>query len=622
MSKVDYSQPGSTGYEIPPDLTWMDPANRPLRVVTIGTGISGILMAYQIQKQCPNVEHVLYEKNADVGGTWLENRYPMAGCDVPSHAYTYPFAPNPDWPRYFSYASDIWNYLDRVCKFFDLRRYMVFHTEVVGCYWNEDRGEWTVRLRQHASGSEPREFEDHCHVLVHASGVFNNPQWPQIPGLHDRFQGRVLHTARWPDDYQESQWKSDRVAVIGSGASSIQTVPGMQPTVKHLDVFVRTGVWFGVLAGNTGSQTKEYSPTERDEFRRNPAALVAHAKAIEDQVNGMWGAFYTGSKGQAMGSAFFRQRTANLIKDERLREGLDPPFAFGCRRITPGDPYMESIQKENVHVHFTPVVSCTEKGVVGGDGVERQVDTVVCATGFDASYRPRFPIVGRDGVDLREKWKECPNSYLGLAVPEMPNFFTFIGPTWPIQNGSVIGPLQAVSKYVVQWIKKAQNENLRSFVPRQDRTDQFNDHVQEWVKHTVWKDNCRSWYKNNETGRVNAIWPGSSLHYQQVIDQPRYEDFDIRSFHENPWACLGMGWTIQDRKGPKEADVSPHLGLQEIDPKWYEEVGGNPRILQEQVEGYGSPIPLYGRKESKSWSAIAAKWIPVVLAGWALVRFT
>ncbi|KAE8343375.1 hypothetical protein BDV24DRAFT_31997 [Aspergillus arachidicola] len=572
MSKVDYSQPGSTGYEIPPDLTWMDPANRPLRVVTIGTGISGILMAYQIQKQCPNVEHVLYEKNADVGGTWLENRYPMAGCDVPSHAYTYPFAPNPDWPRYFSYAPDIWNYLDRVCKVFDLRRYMVFHTEVVGCYWNEDRGEWTVRLRQHVGGSEPRDFEDHCHVLVHASGVFNNPQWPQIPGLHDRFQGRVIHTARWPDDYQESQWKHDRVAVIGSGASSIQTVPGMQPTVKHLDVFVRTGVWFGVLAGNTGSQTKEYTPAEKDEFRRNPAALVAHAKAIEDQVNGMWGAFYTGSKGQAMGSASFRQRTANLIKDERLREGLDPSFAFGCRRITPGDPYMEAIQKENVDVHFTPVVSCTEKGVVGGDGVEREVDTIVCATGFDSSYRPRFPIVGRDGVDLREKWKQCPNSYLGLAVPEMPNFFTFIGPTWPIQNGSVIGPLQAVSKYVVQWIKKAQNESLRSFVPRQDRTDQFNDHVQEWVKHTVWKDNCRSWYKNNETGRVNAIWPGSSLHYQQVIDQPRYEDFDIRSFHENPWACLGMGWTIQDRKGPKETDVSPHLDLQEIDPKWWESI--------------------------------------------------
>jgi hydroxyversicolorone monooxygenase len=302
----------------------------------------------------------------------------------------------------------------------------------------------------------------------------------------------VIHTARWPQDYQEEQWKNDRTAVIGSGASSIQTVPGMQPKAKHIDVFVRTGVWFGVIAGNSGSQAKEYNQQERDEFRRNPKALVAHAKAIEGEVNGMWGGFYSGSMGQKMGSAYFRKRMSELIKDERLLQGFTPKFGLGCRRITPGDPYMESIQKENVDVHFTPVESCTEDGVVGGDGVERKVDTIVCATGFDVTYKPRFPIVGRDGIDLRDKWKVCPESYLGLAVPDMPNFMTFIGPTWPIENGSVMAPLYSVSEYAIQLIKKAQNENIRSWVPRQDMTDMFNDHVQEWIKHTVWKDDCRS----------------------------------------------------------------------------------------------------------------------------------
>ncbi len=266
----------------------------------------------------------------------------------------------------------------------------------------------------------------------------------------------------------------------------------MQPHAKHLDVFVRTPIWFGVLAGNAGSQAKEYTPAERETFRRDPSALVAHAREIESAVNGTWGAFYQGSVAHDMAAGYFRRRMGEIIKDERLREGLTPKFGFGCRRITPGDPYMEAVQKENVEVHFTHVERCTEKGVVGGDGVEREVDTIVCATGFDNSFRPGFPLVGRDGVDLRDKWAVNPESYLGLAVPDMPNFMTFIGPTWPIQNGSVMAPLYSVSEYAVKMIRKMQNENLRCWVPRQEVTDRFNEHVQEWAKHTVWADNCRS----------------------------------------------------------------------------------------------------------------------------------
>lgn len=307
----------------------------------------------------------------------------------------------------------------------------------------------------------------------------------------------MVHTANWPDDYKADQWKKERVAVIGSGASSVQAVAGMQPHAGHLDVFVRTGVWFGVLAGNTGAPAKVYSESERTEFKTNPTALVDHAKGIEAEVNGMWGAFYRDSMAQKGASNYFRQRTASIIKDERLAQGFTPKFGFGCRRITPGDPYMEAIQQSNVDVHFTAVASCTEDGVVGADGVERKVDTIVCATGFDNTYRPQFATIGRNGVDLRDKWKKSPEAYLGLAVPEMPNYLTFIGPSWPIQNGSVMAPLHSVSEYAIQLLKKMQNENIRSWVPRQKVTDQFNEHVQEWVKHTVWSDDCRSCRSNS-----------------------------------------------------------------------------------------------------------------------------
>jgi hypothetical protein len=181
--------------------------------------------------------------------------------------------------------------------------------------------------------------------------------------------------------------------------------------------------------------------------------------------------------------------------------------------------------------------------------------------------------VGQNGVDLAEKWKLCPEAYLGLGIPGFPNFLTFIGPNWPVENGSVMGPLYHVSQYAVQLIRKIQCEYIASIAPRQDVTDAFNEHCQEWVRHTVWVEECRSWYKDNETGRVNAVWPGSSLHYIEAIRQPRYEDFEIEYLgpaRKNPWAFLGMG-TV--RALVEKEDASPYLNVGNIDPEWMDALG-------------------------------------------------
>ena len=249
-------------------------------------------------------------------------------CDIPSHAYTLNFALNPDWPRFFSYAPDIQKYLLKVVEVFDLRKYMTFNTEVVRSEWQDDSGKWRVSLRQKSPSGETKEWDEECDLLLYATGILNNYKWPQIKGM-DKFKGKVVHTAIWPEEYQEEEWKNDRVAVIGSGASSIQTVPKMQPHAKHLDIFVRTGVWFVQIANNYG-QNKEYSPEERDEFRRDPKKLLAHAKDIENQVNGLWGAFYTGSEAQKGAQQLFRERMKEFIKDERLLQGFTPKFEVGC----------------------------------------------------------------------------------------------------------------------------------------------------------------------------------------------------------------------------------------------------------------------------------------------------
>jgi len=206
---------------------------------------------------------------------------------------------------------------------------MTFNTEVIRAEWQDEAGKWRVKLRQKTSSGESREFEEECDLLLYATGILNNFKYPDIKGIKS-FKGRIVHTATWPEDYQKEQWKNDRVAIIGSGASSIQTVPNMQPFTKHMDIFVRTGVWFVQIANNYG-QNKEYSQEERDEFRHDPKKLVAHAKDIENQINGLWGTFYTGSEAQKGAQDLFRERMKEFIKDERLLEGFTPKFEVGCK---------------------------------------------------------------------------------------------------------------------------------------------------------------------------------------------------------------------------------------------------------------------------------------------------
>ncbi|EXJ86699.1 hypothetical protein A1O3_03652 [Capronia epimyces CBS 606.96] len=528
LSNGHQQEPSSSSYQIP-DVTYRSPSNRRVKVIAIGAGVSGIQVAYQIQKQCENVDLQIYEKNSTVGGTWLVNRYPGCACDVPSHAYSFNFALNPEWPLFFSRAEDIEQYLEKVVDVFGLRKYMHFNHRVLGSYWNEKEGKWTVKIAQTRPDGTEHEFEDTCDLLLQCTGVLSRPKLPKIEGLNT-FKGKVIHTGAWDMNYDKEQWAKDRVAVIGSGASSVQTVPNMQPFVKHMDVFVRTAVWFVKLADNYGNN-HAYTDEEKAIFRADKKALAAHASHIENQVNGDWSLFFPTSQAQKKAREFFTARMAEHIKDKRLLQGFTPKWSVGCRRVTPGDPYMKAIQEPNVTVHFTGVSRLTPDGVVGEDGIERKVDTVICATGYDVSYHPHHPVIGLHGQSLKEHFGDAPECYLGLAVPNFPNYILFGGPTWPSMNGSALGPLHAVTNYAIQVIKKMQIENIRSLVPRQDVTDEFNAHVQEFVKASVWKDDCRSWYKNPDTGKVFAIWPGSSLHYMQTIGTPRYEDYHV-TYHD------------------------------------------------------------------------------------------
>jgi cation diffusion facilitator CzcD-associated flavoprotein CzcO len=209
---------------------------------------------------------------------------------------------------------------------------MTFNTEVVKAQWDEDSAKWKLHLRQtNVATGQTTDIQDECDVLLHATGVLNNFKWPEIKGI-EKFKGKVVHTARWPEEYQSEEWAKERIAVIGSGASSIQTVPNMQPHVKSMEIFIRTGVWFVDIAGNEGKNIP-YTDQQKRQFASDPKELVKHAKFLEDQVNGVWSVMLKGTPEAEMAKDLFIQRTAGIIKDKRLLEGIIPKFAVGCRYV-------------------------------------------------------------------------------------------------------------------------------------------------------------------------------------------------------------------------------------------------------------------------------------------------
>ncbi|RSL57412.1 hypothetical protein CEP51_014246 [Fusarium floridanum] len=508
------------GYVVP-DVTYKDPKNRRIRVVTIGAGFSGILLAYRIQKELENVEHVIYEKNGDVGGAWLENRYPNCACDVPSHSYVYPFAPNPEWPDFYSKSDAIWSYLDRVTKVFDLRKYMKFNHRVSQAIWDDVEGLWRLKVEKVFKDGSVDEFDTTCDVLLQAAGLLNNPILPKIPG-YATFKGKVIHTAQWPSDFGQEQWKGRKVVVVGAGASAVQTVPGMQPHVDELHVFVRSKTWLVSAAADFA--TDSWSAEKRKEFRENPQKLVEEARRHEVPVNLMWASMFKSSPLQSQAEA--SRKMHEILNRKDLEEGLIPEFPYGCRRVSPGVNFMKAVRNPNVSCHFTPATRITENSVIGEDGTEVKCDTIIFATGFDTTFRPHYKLVGQHGISLADKWKSVPEGYLGVGCPGFPNFLFFFGPAWPVFAGSVTASLTAVSTLALKMIRKIQTDDIKSMAPKQDVTDLFNVHQQTMLHGTVWEDDCSSWYKD-KNGRITAIWPGSGLHFQEVVSEPRWEDYDI-----------------------------------------------------------------------------------------------
>jgi cation diffusion facilitator CzcD-associated flavoprotein CzcO len=480
----------------------------PLKIIHVGCGAAGMLFAHKIRRWLTNYELVIYEKNPVPGGTWYENRYPGCACDVPSHAYSFTFEPNPEWSGFYSYADEIQQYMLDTARKWAVDEFTQYRTEVLSARWMQHSGMWELQLRQlgvQAGEEDEQVFTDTCHVLVNGSGVVNKWKWPDIDGLHE-FQGTLAHSAAWDSTID---WAGKSVAVIGSGSSSIQMVPPMAETAKSLTVFIRNPTYVGPLmhmlvsnketdpdAQDPGSAgIHRYTDKEKKRFREDPDHLLWYRRQIEKMMNGAFPAYIRGSAANLGNKAFWQGTMEKLLAgDPELGKFLIPDWSPGCRRLSPGEHYLQALLRDNVTPCTQKVTRASARGIITADEVEHQFDIIACATGFAVQYLPHFRIVGVDGEVMQDQ--ATPNVYASVSVPGFPNYFVVNGPRGNWGQGCALPSHETQIEYILQCCKKIQDDHIEFLMPKRQLTTQLNVYMDAWHRHrSIWAEDCKSWYK-------------------------------------------------------------------------------------------------------------------------------
>ncbi|KAL4900897.1 hypothetical protein BDW74DRAFT_170468 [Aspergillus multicolor] len=537
--------------------------NRKLRIIVVGCGASALNFAHEVDTNITlDLELVCYDKNPSIGGTWYENRYPGCGCDIPSVNYQFSWAPSAEWSCFYSSAPEILQYFKTVAKEHGLMKYMRLSSKVVDARWNEEEKQWRVMIERLDGPDKGEVFEDQAHILINAGGVLNKWKWPAIPG-RETFAGPMLHSANWDDSVQ---LEGKKVAVVGSGSSAVQIVPNIQPVVGSLKCFIRSQSWvtasFGQRFAGKGGTNFQYTPEQKHTLRTDPQKYLLYRKKIESELNSRFRFILNGSKEQAEArAAAEKDMRTRLAKKPHLADLLIPTnFAVGCRRPTPGAGYLEALCEENVSVVSETIQEITERGIRTADGVEHDFDVIICATGFDVSWKPAYPTIGRDGRSLAEEWSEKPRTYLSIAVEGFPNYLIFNGPYGPYGHGSFLPITETLSRHFLLILRKMSQESISSFCVKPSAVADFTTHRRTFLPQTAWNSPCRSWFKGGTIDGEIMMWPGSRIHFFETMAEPRWEDYELTYVVGNRFAYLGNGFAERETVGDGR-DLTWYLGL-------------------------------------------------------------
>ncbi|RZU15199.1 NAD(P)/FAD-dependent oxidoreductase [Streptomyces sp. BK239] len=482
-----------------------------VRVAVIGSGFGGLGAAVRLRRE-GITDFVVLERAGGVGGTWRDNSYPGCACDVPSHLYSFSFAPNPEWPRTFSGQEHIRAYLERVTDTYGLRPHMRFDSEVKRMTWDAERLRWDIETASGALSAD---------VVVSATGPLSDPKIPDIPGL-DSFPGKVFHSARWDHDYDLA---GKRVAMVGTGASAIQIVPAIQPVVDRLTLFQRTPPWVmpRMDRGITGA--------ERWLHRRLPFTAQARRGLLwgirELQVQ----AFTKHPNELGFVERLARGNMARAVQDPALRAKLTPDYRIGCKRILLSSEYYPALTRPNVDLVAAGLREVRGSTLVAADGSEAEADAIVFGTGFHVTDMPIADrVVGADGRTLAESWKGGMQALRGASAAGFPNWMTIIGPNTGLGNSSMILMIESQLNYMADFLRQLDvlgGPGVRAALDaRPSAVHAWNRRVQDRMRRTVWNTGgCTSWYLDPE-GRNTTIWPGTTSEFRRAtrrVDLAEYE---------------------------------------------------------------------------------------------------
>lgn len=469
-----------------------------VHVAIAGSGFAGLGMGIRL-KQAGSEDFLIFERAQDVGGVWRDNTYPGCACDVESHLYSFSFAPNPGWSRAYSPQGEIHAYLRDCADRYGIRPHLRLGHAIQDARWEDGPQRWRIETSQGPYTAD---------VFVFAMGGLSEPAIPRLPGL-ERFQGKVMHSARWDSTYELT---GRRVAVVGTGASAIQFVPAIQPKVGRLVLFQRTPPWI------LPREDRPISERMRWLYQRIPGAqrLVRGLLYMAREWTGL-GFMHPWLLRLAQRRAL--RHLEQSVPDPVLRAKLIPNYTMGCKRILLSDDYLPSLTHPNVAVVTEPIREVREHSVVTADGTEHEVDALIFGTGFHATDIPiSHHLRGRDGRTLAETWNGTMTAHLGTTMSGFPNLFMLQGPNTGLGHTSVILMIESQIEHVLGALRYLDARQLAAVEPVPEVQQRFVEELDRRMGGTVWlQGGCSSWYLD-ATGRNSTLWPGFTFSFKHRVE--------------------------------------------------------------------------------------------------------
>lgn len=477
-----------------------------LAAVIVGAGFSGLAAGIGLRRAGIR-NFVILEKADRVGGTWRDNTYPGAACDIPSHLYSYSFEPNPRWQRAYGGQPEILAYLEHCATKYGLREHLVFDTAVTRCTYDEPSATWRVTT------ADGRGYT--ARALILGNGALHLPAIPELPG-RATFAGTQMHSARWDHGHDLT---GKRVAVIGTGASAIQFVPAIAERVQHLAVFQRTPAWVMPKPDRPISRREQWlleSVPGAHWLRRTGLYWL-----LESRVLG----FAFAPRINELAERLVRRHLAKQVPDPVLRERLTPSYRLGCKRILISNDWYPALQRANVELVTDGITAIEPAGVRTADGRLHEADTIIYGTGFRVvDYIASMTITGKYGLDLGDVWRQSVRNYLGIHVSGFPNLFLLMGPNTGLGHNSMVFMIEAQARYAVDAIRAMHRHGLAALDVRPDVELAFRAEMTQRLKKTVWTSGCSSWYMAPD-GDV-LLWPGFTFDYWRRTLRVDLRDYD------------------------------------------------------------------------------------------------